>query len=259
MQRTRPQRARVLEIPAPVSKAPRASKMLPPIPSKVVESRELLAFFGPAAALAACLALLLIQFVPKGRMIVIHPSDIPRAIFQTNQPAVVPKNAEPVEPKAEVAARRPAEIAPAPKPLPKLEPAPAVTEAPRASEMPELPAPPVRLSEPAVYRPQAPPVPLVLEGFESSHVLKKVKPIYPEAATAEHVQGTVRLKATIGKDGAVEKVLPESGPPMLFEAASAAVRQWTFLPARLNGDPVEDVIHINIGFAILSPGQQSRR
>jgi periplasmic protein TonB len=249
MQRMPPRRARVLEIPAPGPKA------LPPIPSKVVESRELLAFFGPAAALAACLALLLIQFVPKQRMMTVQLSDIPRFIFESSQPAVVPKAAEPVKPAAEVAVRRPVKIAP----VPRLEPAPAVTEPPRATELPELPAPPVRLAEPAVYRPEVPPMPMVSEGFESSRVLKKVKPVYPETATNERVQGTVRLKATIGKDGMVEKVMPESGPPLLFDAASTAVRQWTFLPARLNGDPVEDVIHINIGFAIVSPGQQSQR
>jgi len=249
MQRMPPRRARVLEIPAPGRKA------LPPVPSKVVESRELLAFFGPAAALAACLALLFIQFVPKQRMVTVQLSDIPRFIFESREPAAVPKTSEPVEPAPEVAVRRPERIAP----VPRLEPAPAVTEPPRATELPELPAPPVRLSEPAVYRPEPAPMPMATEGFESSRVLKKVKPVYPEAATAERVQGTVRLKATIGKDGMVEKVMPESGPPLLFEAASSAVRQWTFLPARLNGDPVEDVIHINIGFAIMSPGQQPQR
>ncbi len=88
-------------------------------------------------------------------------------------------------------------------------------------------------------------------GFESSRVLTKVKPIYPEAATLAQVQGTVRLRAAIGKDGLVQSVELESGPAMLFQAASDAVRQWRFLPARLNGDPVEDVTHINVTFTLV--------
>ncbi len=88
-------------------------------------------------------------------------------------------------------------------------------------------------------------------GFESSRVLTKVKPIYPEAAAAAEVQGTVRLRATIDTNGVVEAVELESGPAMLFQAASDAVRQWRFLPARLNGDSVEDVTHINVTFTLV--------
>jgi protein TonB len=248
----RPQRARVLEIPAP-REEPRVSK--------VVESQELFAFFAPAAALAACLVLLLFQILPPNRMTVVLPSAIPRAIYHTSQPDVVADlaAAAPVELAPEVGVTRSSEGVS----RPQMEAAAPIPESGRATEIPAppaispAPAPAVSLSETAVYRP--PPYPEPIQGFESSRVLKKVKPIYPELATAQRIQGTVRLKVTINKEGAVEKVVPESGPVMLFEAASYAVRQWTFLPARLNGDPVEDVIHINIGFAILNPGQQAQR
>jgi periplasmic protein TonB len=250
----RPQRARVLEIPAPREE---------PRTSKVVESQELFAFFAPAAALAACLVLLLFQFVPANRLTIVHPSAIPRAIFHSHRPDVVSDAAPaaPTEPAPEVAVTRSSE-----RTLrPAIESAPLIPEPTRATPtlappaIAPAPAAPVALSETAVYRPPPTPEPILTQGFESSRVLKKVKPIYPELATTQRVQGTVRLKATINKEGAVEKVVPESGPAMLYDAASTAVRQWTFLPARLNGDPVEDVIHINIGFAILSPGQQIQR
>ncbi|HYK18837.1 MAG TPA: energy transducer TonB [Bryobacteraceae bacterium] len=247
----RPQRARVLEIPAP-REEPRVSK--------VVESQELFAFFAPAAALAACLVLLLFQFLPVNRMTVVHPSAMLRAIYGSNQPDLAPDVAAAEPPRELAVTTRPKDAA-----LREVESAPSIPESVRAAEIPAppaispAPAPPASLSETGVYRPPQYPEPILTQGFESSRVLKKVKPIYPELATAQRIQGTVRLKATINKEGAVEKVVPESGPAMLFEAASNAVRQWTFLPARLNGDPVEDVIHINIGFAILSPGQEAQR
>ena len=90
-----------------------------------------------------------------------------------------------------------------------------------------------------------------IDAFESSRVLTKVKPVYPPAATLASVEGTVRVKATIGKDGNVQAVELVTGPPMLVQAAIDAVRQWKFLPATHNGTPVEDEIHINISFGLL--------
>jgi TonB family protein len=250
MQRQRP--ARVLEI-APATQTA-------PLPAKTVAAKELLAFFGPAAALAACLALLLIQFAPKWDVATPQPPGRPQAEIKS-KPGAFPENPFPeIQTPAPVARARtepaPVLVLPEPDRAPAIT-EPAVAEPRRVSELPELPAPPVR-SAPVVYRPELAPQPPLMEGFESSRVLKKVKPIYPEIATAERVQGTVRLKAIIGKDGSVEKVVPESGPEMLYAAASDAVRQWTFYPARLNGDAVEDVIHINIGFAIVAPERAQR-
>ena len=207
--------------------------------------------------------LLLFQFVPANRMKVVHPSAIPRAMYRLSRPEALPDvpAAAPAEPAQELAVAKGS----AATAVPRLESVPPIPEAPRVERLPEPPAlssepaTPAALSETAVYRPPPTPEPVLTQGFESSQVLKKVKPIYPEPATAQRVQGTVRLKATINKEGAVERVVPESGPAMLYDAASTAVRQWTFLPARLNGDPVEDVIHINIGFAIVAPGQQAQR
>jgi protein TonB len=193
-------------------------------------------------------------------MTVVHPSSIRHAIYHSLKPDAVPEVAAGEPPRELAATRRPKDVA-----LREVESAPSIPESVGAVEIPAppaispAPAPPVSLSETAVYRPPPDPEPILTQGFESSRVLKKVKPIYPELATAQRIQGIVRLKATINKEGAVEKVVPESGPAMLFEAASNAVLQWTFLPARLNGDPVEDVIHINISFAILGPGQQAQR
>ena len=88
-------------------------------------------------------------------------------------------------------------------------------------------------------------------AVDSARAIRKVKPAYPEMARITLVEGTVKLKATIGRDGAVENVEPVSGPPLLLQAASDAVRQWTFLPARRNGQAVQDVTEINVSFGLV--------
>jgi len=119
-------------------------------------------------------------------------------------------------------------------------------------ETPDLVAASARVPAPAMHGLDSASRPsIMLAGFESSRVLTRVKPIYPEAAAAAQVQGTVRLRATIDTNGMVGVVELESGPAVLFQAASEAVRQWRFLPARLNGDPVEDVTHINVTFTLV--------
>ena len=90
-----------------------------------------------------------------------------------------------------------------------------------------------------------------IDDFESSRVLTKVKPIYPPAAKFAGVEGTVRLKATVGPDGTVQSAELVSGPSLLAQAAIDAVRHWTFLPATHNGKPIEDVIHINVSFGLV--------
>jgi len=72
----------------------------------------------------------------------------------------------------------------------------------------------------------------------------RVAPVYPPAAQAAGFAGTVRVAATVradGRLGAVE-VIDDSAPGVGFdEAALAAVRQWKFDPARVDGAPVDSV------------------
>jgi outer membrane biosynthesis protein TonB len=43
--------------------------------------------------------------------------------------------------------------------------------------------------------------------------------------------GTVRVIAVVSPDGAVKKVEPLGGSPLLVQAAESAVSQWKFAPA----------------------------
>ena len=81
----------------------------------------------------------------------------------------------------------------------------------------------------------------------AGNILTKVAPVYPHDARAAHISGTVVLHAIIGKDGNVEKLVVVSGPKELQTSALDAVKQWTYKPYLLNGNPteVETTIHVN--------------
>jgi len=74
----------------------------------------------------------------------------------------------------------------------------------------------------------------------AGNVINKVTPRYPEDAKKAKIEGAVLLKAVIGKDGTIENLQVISGPKELQTSALDAVRQWTYKPYLLNGDP-EDV------------------
>ncbi len=79
-----------------------------------------------------------------------------------------------------------------------------------------------------------------------------VRPSYPPECKAEGVEGTVLLRAVIGRDGSVLKLEPVNQlvDRRLVKAAIDAVSQWRYQPASLNGEPVEVVSHIEVNFAL---------
>jgi protein TonB len=69
-------------------------------------------------------------------------------------------------------------------------------------------------------------------------------------ARQARVAGTVRVEASIGKDGKVKSVRAISGPPLLKRAAEDAVRQWKYQPGMLNGVPTEVTTQVDVGFTL---------
>jgi TonB family protein len=97
----------------------------------------------------------------------------------------------------------------------------------------------------------APGSPLRINGFEAAeNLLSTAGAVYPPLAKMARIEGTVKLDATVGKDGKVSNLKLLSGPPQLVAAAMAAVKQWTYKPELLNGTPVEVITTINIGFRL---------
>ena len=85
-------------------------------------------------------------------------------------------------------------------------------------------------------------------GVMAGQAVAKVDPIYPASARAAHISGAVVLAALIGKNGTVSSLSVVSGPPMLRVAAINAVKQWTYRPFLLNGEPVEVNTTVTVNF-----------
>lgn len=81
-------------------------------------------------------------------------------------------------------------------------------------------------------------------------LLQRVEPDYPEAAREQNIQGTVVLQVHIAADGGVQDVQVVSGPPVLAEASSDAVKQWKFKPRTVKGSPVEMQTTITLKFRL---------
>jgi protein TonB len=79
---------------------------------------------------------------------------------------------------------------------------------------------------------------------------RNVPPVYPEVAKHARVQGTVILEATISPQGRVADLKVLRGIPMLDDAALSAVRQWTYTPTLLNGQPVPVIMTVTVNFRL---------
>jgi TonB family protein len=84
-------------------------------------------------------------------------------------------------------------------------------------------------------------------------LLQRVEPDYPEAAREQNIQGTVVLEVHIAADGGVQDVQVISGPPVLAEASTDAVKQWKFKPRMVKGSPVEMETRITLKFRLPQP------
>jgi TonB family protein len=85
---------------------------------------------------------------------------------------------------------------------------------------------------------------------QANKIVSKPVPVYPAAAKAARIQGTVRLTVHIGADGTVKDIQSISGPPLLVEAAIEAVKQWVYQPTLLNGNPVDVLTEVNVNFTL---------
>jgi TonB family protein len=81
-------------------------------------------------------------------------------------------------------------------------------------------------------------------------LIHKVAPKYPKAARKAHIEGTVVLSATIGKDGRIANLRAVSGPEALIESAVKAVKQWRYKPYLLDGEAVEVDSEIRVNFQL---------
>lgn len=145
-----------------------------------------------------------------------------------------------------------------PEPRVAATPAVAPNQAPRVPEahagkeiQPSHPVP-----APSSQAAQAPPSraavpdPKVGGGLQAAKLLSMVQPVYPREALAAHIQGVVRFKATIGKDGSVRDLQLMSGNALLVQAAIEAAKRWSYRPALLDGLPTETTLQVDVVFKL---------
>lgn len=113
------------------------------------------------------------------------------------------------------------------------------------SPPPQPPATPVKPTETAPQNPLR-----VTSGIQSAKLMFGPRPAYPRLALTTHTQGTVRIQAIIGRDGAIRNLQIVSGHPLLIEAAKQAVLQWRYQPTLLNGQVVEVITEIDVNFSL---------
>lgn len=134
-----------------------------------------------------------------------------------------------------------------------MEPAPAIAGGPAVSSVaniilpPQAAAPPQ--SAPATSRPAAQRI-QVGGRLQSALLLRKVDPTYPPLARQMRIQGLVRFQAIIGKEGEVKDLRFVSGPRVLQQAATEAVKRWVYRPTLLDGRPVEVSTQIDLNFSL---------
>lgn len=91
-------------------------------------------------------------------------------------------------------------------------------------------------------------------GVETPVFTKKVQPKYPQKAIKIRLQGYVILEAILRKDGSVDdiKVLRGLGKGKFGfeEEAAAALRNWEFLPGKVNGRPADVRMTLKIDFVL---------
>lgn len=95
------------------------------------------------------------------------------------------------------------------------------------------------------------PVTLSTEHLEPPRVVEDTPPLYTEGAFDRGIEGRVVLRVIIQKNGSVGAIrIQESLDGDLDRATIAAVRNWKFEPATIDGEPINVLADIEVDFHI---------
>lgn len=95
-------------------------------------------------------------------------------------------------------------------------------------------------------------------GVGQGTIVHMVKPVYPKAAIAKGIQGTVYFDAVIGPAGHVKKLKLLYGNAMLAKAAEPAIRKWVYKPTKVNGQVVQVEKTVNVRFELAKPKAKAK-
>ncbi len=172
------------------------------------------------------------------------PPDLPVPTVETAPPPPVklPASRVPVRVRPRVAEAPAPPTAAPPRPAPTPQPAAPRRPAPAASSRtPEPARPPARRGPYAAGEVDQPP-----------SVMNHQRPAYPYMARRRGVQGVVRVRFLVDREGRVRNLeILEADPPGVFEdAVREAIPAWRFRPGRQDGRTVETLVELPIRFEL---------
>ncbi len=85
---------------------------------------------------------------------------------------------------------------------------------------------------------------------KTARLISSTPPAYPPFARSQGVEGDVTLDALIDEAGRVNRIKTISGPGLLQQAAAAAVLQWKYKPATLDGNAVPMHLTVTVKFRL---------
>ena len=109
------------------------------------------------------------------------------------------------------------------------------------------PAPAGASADPATEEPAPDQTPTVMPKLLSAPIT------YPAAARERGEEGIVQVQALVGVDGKVIRTVAmpnQKAAPVLIDAAVAAVRDWTFEPAKIDDRPVKVWVAVPVNFRL---------
>ena len=100
--------------------------------------------------------------------------------------------------------------------------------------------------------PKAPPKVVVRVGgkIRPPQAVYRPAPQYPPLARQARVSGDVVVDTILDENGNVTNMKIVSGPPLLYEAALSALKQWRYKPTYLNDQPVSVELVVTINFQL---------
>jgi len=93
--------------------------------------------------------------------------------------------------------------------------------------------------------------PVVPPGGTEPQLIHRVTPRYPITARRAGIEGPVIIRAIVRKDGTVDSAeILRDLPLGLGEAAREAVERWRFIPAKLDGQPIDVYYTVTVNYAL---------
>jgi protein TonB len=81
-----------------------------------------------------------------------------------------------------------------------------------------------------------------------SKITNNVRWTCPAEAVKQHIRGKVVIHLLLDTSGKIKEFNPVEGPPILIDTVSHAVKQWSFEPTTLDGEPVEVEMNLETVF-----------